>query len=264
MYFTVTPKHTARFHNEGYLIVRQLLTCDESNILGRIAKNDREMDQSVKRMDRSGLASKLRVNNELDAGIYSSIARCRRLVRTMEAMLGDEVYHFHHKMMVKEPRVGGAWEWHQDYGYWYTQQSCLWPDMASCMIAVDRSTRENGCLQVLKASHRCGRIDHGAAGEQVGADPKRVDALTQQLDLVHVELDPGDGLFFHSNLLHRSDQNRSKDPRWTLICCYNTRHNSPYCDKHSHPAYTPLESVADQEVLAIGKRQWATMQAGIQ
>ena len=42
------------------------------------------------------------------------------LIVSERAMLGDEVYHFHHKMMVKEPRVGGAWEWHQDYGYWYS------------------------------------------------------------------------------------------------------------------------------------------------
>ena len=53
-----------------------------------------------------------------------------------EQLLGDEVYHFHHKMMLKEPRVGGAWEWHQDYGYWY-KNGCLLPDMVSCLVALD-------------------------------------------------------------------------------------------------------------------------------
>jgi len=37
-------------------------------------------------------------------------------------LLGEEVYHYHSKMMLKEPQVGGAWEWHQDYGYWYKNQ----------------------------------------------------------------------------------------------------------------------------------------------
>ncbi len=32
------------------------------------------------------------------------------------------VCHFHSKLMQKEPRVGGAWEWHQDYGYWYKNE----------------------------------------------------------------------------------------------------------------------------------------------
>jgi hypothetical protein len=35
----------------------------------------------------------------------------------MERLLDGEVYHYHHKMILKEPKIGGAWEWHQDYGY---------------------------------------------------------------------------------------------------------------------------------------------------
>ena len=44
----------------------------------------------------------------------------------MELLLCDEVYHYHHKMVLKEPKVGGAWAWHQDYGYWY-DNGCLFP-----------------------------------------------------------------------------------------------------------------------------------------
>ena len=44
-------------------------------------------------------------------------------------------------MMVKEAEVGGAWEWHQDYGYWYNN-GALFPDMASCMIAVDEAQKK--------------------------------------------------------------------------------------------------------------------------
>jgi len=31
--------------------------------------------------------------------------------------------------------------------------------MASCLIAVDRALEGNGCLQVLRGSHKLGRID---------------------------------------------------------------------------------------------------------
>ena len=61
------------------------------------------------------------------------------------------------EMIMKEARVGGAWTWHQDYGYWYGN-AVLYPDLVSVFIAVDRATRENGCLQVLEGSHRCGRV----------------------------------------------------------------------------------------------------------
>ncbi len=91
-----------------------------------------------------------------------SLRRCRAFTSRggqHAVLLGDEVYHYHHKMMLKEPYVGGAWEWHQDYGYWY-DYGCLYPDMGSCFIAVDPATRANGCLQVLPSSHRLGRINH--------------------------------------------------------------------------------------------------------
>ena len=37
----------------------------------------------------------------------------------MEGLLGwDEIYHYSSKLMMKQPNVGGAFQWHQDYGYW--------------------------------------------------------------------------------------------------------------------------------------------------
>ena len=57
-------------------------------------------------------------------------------------------------------------------------------------------------------------------------------------------MEPGDALFFHCNLLHRSDQNRSEHPRWSMICCYNAARNDPYKESH-HPRYTPLRKVPD-------------------
>ena len=74
------------------------------------------------------------------------------------------------------------------------------------------------------------------------------------------DLEPGSAIFFHSNLLHRSDQNKSANPRWALICCYNARHNDPYKESR-HPRYTPLEKWPDESILEVGRRQWAAMQA---
>lgn len=259
-YFRVSNELIQQFYNDGYFIVRQLFDKQETDLLNRIAKADGDMEKAHGRQDTQGGISKLRVHNELHDDIYSACVKCERIVGTTEKLLGDEIYHFHHKMMVKEPRVGGAWEWHQDYGYWYKHNHCLYPDMASCMIAVDRATRENGCLQVLRSSHKCGRLDHGTTAGQTGADLERVDALLKRLELVHVELNPGDGLFFHCNVVHRSDQNRSPHPRWSLICCYNTKHNDPYLEvAGGHPRYHPLKRCPDETVREVGEMQWQSM-----
>jgi ectoine hydroxylase-related dioxygenase (phytanoyl-CoA dioxygenase family) len=122
--------------------------------------------------------------------------------------------------------------------------------MASCLIAVTASTRENGCLQVIRGSHLMGRIDHGKTGDQTGADTERVNAALERMELVYVECQPGEALFFDGNLLHRSDQNRSEDPRWSLICCYNAARNDPYKESR-HPGYHPLQKVSDTAI-----KQW--------
>jgi len=191
--------------------------------------------------------------------VYGLAARSRRVVDTMESLLGGEVYHYHSKLTAKEPLEGGAWEWHQDYGYWYHNGN-VYPFMASVMVALDRATRENGCLQVVKSSHHCGRIEHGVLpGEQVGADPRRVEEILKLMPIEYVEMDPGDGLFFHCNVLHRSDQNRSVNRRWTVLHCYNAARNNPYLEHH-HPRYTPLVKVEDDAIKLAGVKFAASAQ----
>ena len=257
--FQATEEHIAAFRRDGYVLVPGLFDAEEMDLLLRIGKADAEKAAQIHAVrDAQGGTSKLWLT--ADTGredIYNGICHGRRVVEPMAAFLGDEVYLYHYKMMVKEPRVGGAWEWHQDYGYWY-HNGCLFPDMASCYIAVDRAHRGNGCLQVIPGSHRMGRIEHGTFGGQTGADPTRVDLALEHLGLVYCEMEPGAALFFHANLLHRSDPNTSDDPRWSLICCYNTKHN-PCEDRPGHPRYTPLEVWDDGRVKELGRRQWTEM-----
>ncbi len=260
MTFECGEQDLAAFKKDGYLRVDGLFDADEVGLLDKISKADQQLEsESHGRKDELGMLSRLAIRNDLDdRAIYTAIVRSRRIVETMSRLLGDEVYHYHHKVMLKEPRVGGAWEWHQDYGYWYNF-GCLYPDMASCLIAIDPATCANGCLQVLRGSHLMGRVEHGKAGEQVGADLKRVEAARMRCRLVHCEMQPGDALFFHSNLLHCSEQNTSDRPRWSLICCYNTRHNDPFLEDAPHNNYQPLEVWPDERVADVGRRQYESL-----
>jgi phytanoyl-CoA hydroxylase len=63
-----------------------------------------------------------------------------------------------------------------------------------------------------------------------------------------VELKPGDALFFHSNLLHRSEANLSDSPRWSLISVYNRSKNVPY-NEPSQSSTIPLQSVPDEALI---------------
>lgn len=246
-----SAKEVEQFRRDGFLIVENLLNEEEVELLSKAARQDNFMQNAAMNVrDSEGRRTNLSLWNHPGDDIYGMIARCKRVVNSMEQLLDGEVYHYHSKLSAKEPKVGGAWEWHQDYGYWY-QNGCLFPDMASLYISIDPSTRENGCLKVLRGSHHMGRIEHGLAGEQTGADPERIEAAMERLELVYCEMSAGAGLFFHSNMLHTSEANLSDKPRWGLICCYNTARNDPYKDSH-HPRYTPIEKVLDSAIVEIG------------
>jgi ectoine hydroxylase len=248
----LTAEQRAAFERDGYILIRKFFDVEETVLLQTAVDQDPAIrGHFYDRGDAEGLTTKMATWNHPGDSVYGYAARSHKMVDTMEDLLGGEVYHYHSKITAKEPHEGGAWEWHQDYGYWYNN-GCLFPYMASAMIALDKCTKSNGCLQVLKGAHQHGRIDHGLLdGDQVGADLRRVKEAEKQLDLVYCEMEPGDVLFFHCNTLHRSDQNLSADRRWTLICCYNAARNNPYLEHH-HPRYTPLSKVADSEIKAAG------------
>mgnify|MGYP002632016911 CR=1 FL=1 len=246
------------FDRDGYLLVENLFDAEEMDLLMKIGKADQEkVKNAIVTKDTEGGESKLWITADEGVDIYNAIVHSHRIVDRMELLMRDDVSMYHYKMMLKEPRVGGAWEWHQDYGYWYNN-GCLYPDMASCMIAVDRASKANGCLQVIRGSHKLGRIEHGTYGTQVGADPERVKMTLQHLDLDYCEMQPGTALFFHANLLHRSDQNKSEHARWSLICCYNTKHN-PSINLPGHSDYKPLEKWPDSRIKELGRKQWAEL-----
>ncbi|MEE3232588.1 MAG: phytanoyl-CoA dioxygenase family protein [Candidatus Latescibacterota bacterium] len=225
--YMLNSEQMRNYNEHGFLMLPSFFTGEEMQQVLEIARADRAlMNDSNDRLDRSGKVSRLSLRYDLQPSIYSAYARHRAIVEPMQQLIGEEVFHYHHKMMLKEPRIGGAWEWHQDYGYWYN--NFLRPAMASCMIFVDRATKENGCLQVLRGSHKLGRLDHGKAGDQTGADLQRVEIVRNDLETVYCEMEPGSLLFFHSNLLHRSDANESEESRWALICCYSASTNPTF------------------------------------
>src|ERR1043165_4752004 len=191
----------AAYIRDGYLLVPRLFSDEEITLLRNTAKHDRELDQNAYgRNDGEGGSVRLSLWNHPGDDLYGMFSRNERIVARVEQLLGDEPYHYHSKMIMKEARTGGAWAWHQDYGYWY-DNGVLFPNLCSVFVAVDPATRENGCLQVLRGSHAMGRITHVKTGDQTGADPERVAAADERLGLVYVNMAPRDALLLPANLL---------------------------------------------------------------
>ena len=100
-------KELELYHQTGFLIQRHFLDAEATALLQQISKSDPDLiAQAQIRKDRKGSLARLSVRNTLNQDIYSAIARSRSMVNTMEMLLGGEVYHYHHKMIIKQP---GGW-----------------------------------------------------------------------------------------------------------------------------------------------------------
>ena len=251
MYDEITIADREAFDRDGFVVKRGYFQIGEIELARAVIANDPAIAaNAVAVSDSDGAATELALWNEPSDDVFGAMARSRRMAIGATRLLRGEVYHYHTKLTMKRPLAGGAWDWHQDYGYWY-QNGCLWPHMLSVGVAIDAATIENGCLQVLRGSHLLGRIEHGRVGGQTGADPERVDAVMSVCPKVLIVMDPGDAVFFHCNTLHSSARNMSPRPRTLMLTAYNLAINSPVLKSHA-PGYAPLDVLPDAAVSAAG------------
>ena len=253
--FQLTTEQIAAYNRDGYLIIKNFISSEAVDKLYGIATSDDTLTKHAFDLnDQTGKKTKLTLWYTPGNDAYGLLTKSKRVVDSVANLLeGDSpICHFHSKLLQKAPKVGGAWEWHQDYGYWYKNEFLLPNQMMSVMVAITDANKANGCIQVIRGSHQMGRIEHGFAGEQVGASQHYVDLALKSMELVYVEINAGDALFFHSNLLHRSEANLSEKARWSIISVYNRASNIPY-NEPSKSSTVPLQPVPDEALM-----EWKT------
>ena len=239
------------YDKDGYLILKEFCSKEEiDNLLDYASKDSSISDNVLDLNDESGKKTKLSLWFTPGDNIFGYLARSEKVVNSISQLLESDspVCHFHSKLLQKKPRVGGAWEWHQDYGYWYKNQFMFPNQLISIMVALSPANKENGCIQFIKGSHKLGRLNHGFKGEQVGADMEMVDNALKTMEIVYSELNAGDALIFHSNILHRSAANLSENPRWSIISCYCSQSNLAY-NESSSAWKEPIKVVPNDAIL---------------
>jgi phytanoyl-CoA hydroxylase len=140
-----------------------------------------------------------------DAGIAAHAARalgCRRVQLLQDTLL------------LKPPGGGGRLEWHQDHTYTgYLEPAAL----VSVRLALTDCNRDNGCMNVLDGSHTWGLVGERkilTAASVAGTLPAEWAGRARE---VPIELAPGDISIHHCLIFHGSRENRSAQPRKTII-----------------------------------------------
>ncbi|MCY3885985.1 MAG: phytanoyl-CoA dioxygenase family protein [Gammaproteobacteria bacterium] len=142
---------------------------------------------------------------------FLNYARDECILNMVEQLLGPNLALWNSSLFAKPPKVGSKTPWHQDGEYWPIRP------LATCSvwIAVDDSTRENGCLRFIPGSHRSKRLSPHHKNDAKGLSlPLELDA--DQFDesaAVDIELEAGQISLHDVYLMHSSEPNRSYKPR---------------------------------------------------
>ncbi len=149
------------FRREGFLVLRHVLDRDDLDSLDRELNRIIDQRETIKPV-REGFALEKKQNGSSDrpafrkvGGItdysdaFDRLMRHPRILELLHPIMGDTIQLWRNVCMMKPARVGREKPWHQDSSYWPWEPMSL----VSAMTALDDATPENGCLQVIPATH---------------------------------------------------------------------------------------------------------------
>ena len=198
----LTNLEVTKYHEDGYVIPGFRLS---EEILNAIRKAHARLIDAY-----PGFADYCPAILPLDTS-FLQFARNERILDIVAQLIGDDIALWNSSFFAKPARVGSRTPWHQDGQYWAIRP------LATCTvwIAVDAATRENGCLRVIRGSHK-GRTlaehrTNNAPGLALNLEltPEEFD----EADAVDLVLEAGQISLHDVFLYHGSEPNRSDLPR---------------------------------------------------
>jgi phytanoyl-CoA hydroxylase len=128
-------------------------------------------------------------------------------------LVGPDADLYYNQVVIKSPRQGRQFGWHQDSGYTTTVPLAY----ITCWTAITATTRANGCIWLIPGSHHRGLLPHAQNTEHDSWDA----VLEDERGAIPVEMEPGQVAIFSSLMLHRSGPNTSDGPRFGYVPQYH-------------------------------------------
>lgn len=202
------------FRRRGYCVLPDAVSSADLSMLSRTVDEllTEELDPEHhinKGNDRRFLALRHEEFGELEAFVLGE-----SIGQLAGELLTGPPHLFVEQFVVKGPRTGASFAWHQDGGY----VGFAHPPYLSLWIAIDDATEANGCLSVLPRDldHNTDIADHDwdeANKERVGYSGDDPGVL--------VECEAGSIVAFSSTTMHRSGPNTTERPRRAFVAQYS-------------------------------------------
>ena len=140
--------------------------------------------------------------------VLFAYARDERLLDWIEELIGPDIKSIHTMLINKPPNVDGRHPLHQDLLYFPFRPA---DSIVATWTALERVNKENGCLVVIPGTHRGELLAHeNMDWEYVNRAYFGAVGVGEETQRVHLEMEPGDTVFFHPVLLHGSGRNSTQ------------------------------------------------------
>lgn len=142
---------------------------------------------------------------------FLNIARDPEILDMVAQVIGPDFALWNSSFFAKPSDNGKRTPWHQDGEYWPIRP------LATCTvwIAIDAATPENGCLRVIRGSHKARRLrkHHTVDSPDVTLNQELLPEEFNEADAVDIVLEPGQVSLHDVYLLHGSEANYSPQSR---------------------------------------------------
>ena len=143
----LTSEERSDYERDGFIIIRKLFPEDEITLLGKPRERTTKDKSSFhgRWRGKCGAARPVEPSGRRNLRMTSAAANSSTGSRTCSMTS----HHYHSKMVLKDAQVGGYWP---APGLWILvpeRRALL--NLCSVMIAVDKATGENGCMQKPRA-----------------------------------------------------------------------------------------------------------------
>jgi len=203
-----------RYQRDGYLSPIAALTPQEA----------RDYRAKLEAIEASGRlpAGALRSKCHLLLTWVDEIVRHPRVLDAVEPLIGPNILVWGTSFFIKEPRNKSFVSWHQDLTYWGLEPA----DIVTAWIALSPSTRENGAMRVLPASHSMDVLPHQDtfAADNLLSRGQEIRVDVDERKAVTLELEAGQMSLHHVKLIHGSEPNPSPQRRIGLAVRYIPTH----------------------------------------
>lgn len=233
----ISKKDLYFFYENGYLIKRKLFSLQKCSQLKNKSK-----DILDKRITPYELEAELNYpDGPIDRGnntirrikhiyardqLFSDVASDQNVINIIKQILDTKSLilsqNHHNCIMTKQPKFSSRTDWHQDIRYW----SFFDNNLVSFWLALTIENKMNGSLNIIPGSHMLDirKENFDALLFLKSEDDQNKELLKKSIS---VELEIGDAIFFHCNLLHSALSNRTQETKYSIVFTYYSNLNHP-------------------------------------